>query len=78
MQALAASQLALGGKVLGHVRLGAAGLTGVVELAGLLAHQVGSLDFDIGFGDGKLDALVLADRAAEDLAVTGVAQRRDR
>src|SRR5690606_39970942 len=49
--------------------------TGVVLLAGAPAHQVGGLDLDVGFGDGELHALVLADRATEHHAVAGVLGR---
>jgi hypothetical protein len=66
----------LGGQVLGHVGLGAAGLVGVEQAAGLPAHQVGGLDLDVGLGDRELHALVLADRPAEHHALLDV--RTDR
>ena len=36
------------------------------------AHQVGSLEFDVGLGDGKLHALVLSDGATEYHPVAGI------
>jgi hypothetical protein len=62
----------LGRQVLGHVGLGAAGLVGVEQAAGFPAHQVGGLDLDVGLGDRKLHALVLADGAAEHHALLDV------
>ena len=47
----------------------------VEEPGRLVAHQVGGLDRGVGPGDRELDALVGADRAAEDDALGGVARR---
>jgi len=58
--------------VLGHVRLRAAGLMLIEQRARLPAHQVRRLGFDVGFGDRKLHALVLADRPVEHHPFLGV------
>jgi len=69
----------LGGEVLGRVRLHAAGLALVVEGRGVERHEVGRLEFGPVLRQRMLDALVLADRPAEDDALArigcGPAQR---
>src|SRR5690606_20192133 len=49
----------------GHIGLRTARLMGVVQSAGLKAHQAGGLYIDVRAGDGKLDTLILSDRAVE-------------
>src|SRR5579864_4695954 len=62
----------LRGQQLGHVGFGAAALGGVEQPGGLEAQQVGGFEAGMGLGDGELDALVGADRSAEDDALGGV------
>src|SRR5262249_49858209 len=62
----------LRGKELGHVRLGARPPSDVVEPGGLPAHQARRLDRHVGSGERELDALVGADRPAEDDPLAGV------
>src|SRR5690606_16901755 len=62
----------LGRQVLGHVGRRTGVATGVVFFTGAPAHQVGGFDLDVRFGNRELHALVLADRATEHFAVTGV------
>ena len=68
----AARQLASDGQKLGHIRFRAAGLAFIEQLGRPLDHQRGGLHFDIGARDRKLNALVLADRPAEDFPLLGV------
>src|SRR5690606_21714054 len=65
----------LGRQVLGHVGRRTGVATGVVFFTGAPAHQVGGFDLDVRFGNRELHALVLADRATEHFAVTGVLGR---
>ena len=62
----------IGRQHLGHVGLGAAIEPGLVFAGGFLHHQFGRAHRGIGLGDRELDALVLADRAAEHGALLGV------
>src|SRR3954470_14012175 len=59
-------------EVLGHVGLGSAGLVRIEATARVEAHQVGGFEFDEGFGDRELHALVLADRPPEHDALVDV------
>jgi hypothetical protein len=61
----------VGGQQLGHVGLGPAGGSLVEELGGAKAHQAGRLDVDVRARDRELHTLILADRAAEHLALAG-------
>lgn len=63
----------LGRQHLCHVRLGTRILLGLIAVHRLVQHQFGGSHPGIGLGDRELDALVLADRSAEDLALAGVA-----
>ena len=60
---------------LGHVGLGAAVEPGLVFARGLLHHQLGRAHRGVGLGDRELDALILADRPAENAALLGVVGR---
>ena len=60
------------GQIFGHICLRATGSAGIEQAAGLVTHQVGRLDLDIGFGYGELNTLVLADRTAENFPFTHV------
>src|SRR6185312_8312498 len=64
----------LRGEVLRHVRLRPAGFSRVEAPARLEAHQVRRLELDVRLGDRDLHALVLPDRAAEDLALARIAR----
>ncbi|MCY1535513.1 hypothetical protein D9M68_709220 [compost metagenome] len=65
----------VGGKHLGHVGFGAAVLPRLVLGQAFANHQFGRAHLRIGLGDGKLNALVLADGTPEHLALIGVVHR---
>src|SRR5690606_22860296 len=65
----------LGGEELGAVDLEARVLAGGVHLGGAPAHERSGLQLRVGAGERHLDGLVLADLAAEDLALVGVLHR---
>src|SRR5919206_2082389 len=65
----------LGGQQQGHVGLRSARLAPIKHLRGPEAHEVRGLHAYVRLRDGELDALVLADRPAEDLAFPGAAGR---
>ncbi len=65
----------LGGELLRHVRLGAARLAVLVQLARALDHERRRADRHVGARDRELDALVLPDLPPEDLAFDGVVPR---
>ena len=44
----------------------------IKKRACLVAHQIGSLDLDEGFGNRELHALVLADGVAKDLSLARI------
>src|SRR5215210_1514592 len=52
-----------------HVRLRPARLARIKERGGFFGHEIRGLDGDMGSGYRELDALVLADRTPEDLAL---------
>ena len=64
-----------GGEVFCHVGFRPGAPAAFVDLGGFFDHQVRRFGRHVGFGDGELDALVLADLAAEDLAVIGIIGR---
>ena len=72
---LAGPVAGFGGQVFGAVGLGPAGLALVVHPGGFLHHQVRRLQLHPGLGQRVLDGLVLADRAAEHLALVRVLGR---
>src|SRR5579884_371986 len=61
-----------GGKMLGHVGFGTAGLSAVEALGSVVAHQIGGADVRVRLGDREGDALVLTDWPAKDNALAGV------
>ena len=65
----------LRGEQLGEVRLGPARLSLLEQPRRLVPHQVGPLDRGVRLSERELDALVLADRAAEDDALGRVGGR---
>ena len=65
----------VGGQHFGHIRLGAAGLTGFKQISRFFRHQSRRFGRRIGLGDGELHALVLPNRSVKDFAVLGVAGR---
>ena len=58
---------------LGHIRFGAAGLAGIEQARGFVAHQVGGAHVGVGAGNRKLHALILTDRAIEHHALPRIA-----
>ena len=63
----------IGGQQLRHVGFLAAGNLAVIHLRRALDHQRRRFRLRIGLGDRELDALILPDRAAEHLALIGIA-----
>ncbi|MNX61053.1 hypothetical protein D3C86_919780 [compost metagenome] len=59
-------------QVLGRIGVRAAGQAGVIQAGRLVHHQVGGFQLHPGLRQGVLDALVLADGAAEHGAFAGV------
>ena len=59
----------VGGEQQGHIGLCSAGFSPIKEGGGLLHHERGRLDARVRPRYGELDALVLADGPAEDLAL---------
>src|ERR1700685_1411999 len=71
-QALAASQGASAPRLFAMFGFGPTIEPGLVFAGGFLHHQLGGAHRRIGLCNGKLDALVLADRPAEHRALPGV------
>ena len=69
---LAGFEAGFAGEVFGGVGGGAAVEALVVLPGGVHGHEAGGFEFHPVFGEGVLDGLVLADGAAEDVAVLGV------
>ena len=62
----------LGCKVLCHIRLWPTRQARIKETAGLKAHEVGRFGFNVGVGNGELNALVFANRPIKHHAFIGV------
>ena len=62
----------IGRQHLGHVGLGAAGLIRLEAAQRLGHHEACGAHVGIGAGNGKLDALILADGTPEDHAFPGI------
>ncbi len=61
----------IGGQEFGHVCFGTTGLSLIKEGGGTQAHEIGGFDVNVCLGKRELDALILADGASEDDALSG-------